>query len=429
MMTIVFGIVLPWLLIAIGAWLAYQLVRQNGRILLRLESIEKQIGTGAGPRAGAERREAGGLPLGTVAPDFELPDLTGVRRKLSEFREQNVLLVFFNPQCGFCTKMAADLAALPAEAGDQRPVPVVVTTGDAEENRKLVERYGIRCPVLLQEQMEVAAKYGAQGTPMGYRIDAAGRIASELAVGAEPLLQLATTAVGRGSPDPARLIDRRSPGHSHEGDLRSGVSAGSETRAVGQKVPDTFFGRGAKDDPSLARSRLNRSGLKAGVPAPDFHLPRIDEGDLSLSDFRGGRVLLVFSDPHCGPCDELAPQLQAIHLRRPELQVLVVSRRDREANRAKAARLGLTFPIVLQKQWEVSLKYAMFATPIGYLIDEQGILASDVAVGVGPILALAGEGLHESLNSREHGAGSGEQEFLLPAPSSPLLAYSTIHIP
>ncbi len=31
----------------------------------------------------------------------------------------------------------------------------------------------------------------------------------------------------------------------------------------------------------------------------------------------------------------------------------------------------------------------MFATPIGYLIDAQGLLASDVAVGVGPILALA----------------------------------------
>jgi peroxiredoxin len=277
-----------------------------------------------------------------------------------------VLLVFFNPQCGFCTKMAADLAALPADGRDQRAVPIVVTTGDADENRALVERYGIRCSVLLQQQMEVAAKYRAQGTPMGYRIDGAGRITSELAVGAEPLLRLATT------------------------------------RAPEQIKPDASMNgsapHGAKDDPSLARSRLNRSGLKAGVPAPDFRLPRIDEGDLSLADFRGGRVLLVFSDPDCGPCDELAPQLQAIHLRRPELQVLVVSRRDVETNRVKATRLGLTFPIVLQKHWEVSLKYAMFATPIGYLIDEEGILASDVAVGVGPILALAAEGVHESLD-------------------------------
>lgn len=397
MMTIIFGTVLPWLLIVIGTWLAHELVRQNGRILLRLESIEKQIGPRAAPRARAKGREVGGLPLGTLAPDFELPDLTGVLHKLSEFREQNVLLVFFNPQCAFCTKMAADLAALPAEANGQQALPVVVTTGDAEENRKVVERFGIRCPVLLQQQMEVAAKYRAHGTPMGYRIDGAGRIASELAEGAEPLLRLATMLA---------------PSEIEPGAAANGSAS-----------------HGANGDPSLARSRLNRSGLKAGVAAPDFRLPRIDEGDLSLSDFRGGHVLLVFSDPNCGPCDELALQLQEIHLRRPDVQVLVVSRRDREANRAKATRLGLTFPIVLQKQWEVSLKYAMFATPIGYLIDEQGVLASDVAVGVGPILALAGESVHESLNSREHGAGSGEQEFVLPAPSSPLLAYSTIHIP
>jgi hypothetical protein len=102
-------------------------------------------------------------------------------------------------------------------------------------------------------------------------------------------------------------------------------------------------------------------------------------------------VLLVFSDPHCGPCAELGPRLQEIHAERSDLNVLVISRGDVEDNLAKASELDLTFPIVLQKKWEVSMKYAMFATPIGYLIDEQGILASDVAVGVEPILALAEE--------------------------------------
>jgi peroxiredoxin len=363
MITILFGTVLPWLLIAIGTWLVYQLARQNGRILLRLESIEQLFGRRAEPPAGAKRREAGGLPVGTAAPDFELPDLTGVRHKLSEFRGKDLLLIFFNPKCGFCTKMAADLAALPVE-GEGGTLPVVITTGDAEENRKLVELYGIRCLVLLQKEMEVAAKYRAQGTPMGYRIDGAGRIASELAVGAEPLLKLATAL----------------PLHRNRSDGQANGSAP----------------HGAKDDPSLARSRLNRNGMKAGVRAPDFQLPRIDGGELSLADFRGRRVLLVFSDPDCGPCDELAPRLQEIHRQQSDLKVLVVSRRDIEANRAKATALRLTFPIVLQRQWEISLKYAKFATPIGYLIDERGIIASDVAVGVGPILALAGEDVPES---------------------------------
>ena len=357
MMTLVFVTVLPWLLLAVGMWLGYQLVRQNGRILLRLEAIEKQLGRRSGAKEHQAARPPEGLPSGAAAPDFELPDLAGVRRKLSEFRGQDVLLIFFNPQCGFCTKMAADLATLPADGGEGRTVPIVVTTGDADQNRKLVERHGIHCVVLVQEQMEVASKFRAQGTPMGYRIDAEGRIASELTVGAESLLKLAD------------------PKAAHE----PAASANGKSSIHKCKQPDL----------SLARSKLNRTGLKAGAVAPDFSLPRVGGGELSLADLRGRRVLLVFSDPHCGPCDELAPQLQELHEQRPDLQVLVISRRDAEATHAKAAALGLKYPIVMQQQWEISKRYEMFATPIGYLIDERGIVVKDVAVGVAPILALA----------------------------------------
>jgi len=351
MIEFVFATVLPWLFVALGAWLGFQLVRQNGRILLRLEAIERRLTA----RPTEPRREPEALPVGSLAPEFELPDLAGASHKLSEFRGKDLLLLFFNPKCGFCTKMGADLAALSIEGANGSAIPIVVTTGNAEANRKLVVQHGIRCTVLLQEQMEVATQYRAQGTPMGYRIDAEGRIASELAIGAEPLLELATAA--------------RNPASS-----RNQVSAK----------------HGKQPDPSLARSRLNRDGLKAGAVAPEFQLPRIDGGELSLANLRGERVLLVFSDPNCGPCDELAPRLQELHEARPDLQVLVISRRDADATRAKANSLGLTFPIVVQKQWEVSLKYGMFATPIGYLIDEQGVLLSDVAVGVEPILELAG---------------------------------------
>jgi peroxiredoxin len=267
------------------------------------------------------------------------------------------LLIFFNPKCGYCGKMAEDLAALPLEGAKGRAIQIVVTTGDRDENLRFIAQHEIRCVVLLQKEMEVAAQFYAKGTPMGYRIDAQGRIASELAVGAEPLLAVA---------------DRP---HQH---ASGGTGNGSQSH-------------GKPVDPSLARSRLNREGLKAGTIAPDFRLPRIDEGELSLSELQGRRVLLVFSDPNCGPCDELAPHLEELHCQRPDLQVLMVSRLDAVATRAKADSLGLRFPIVMQTQWEVSLKYAMFATPIGYLIDEQGIILKDAAVGVGPILALTAE--------------------------------------
>jgi peroxiredoxin len=156
---------------------------------------------------------------------------------------------------------------------------------------------------------------------------------------------------------------------------------------------DCGCGKAAKGkaNKGLAASKLNRSGLKAGTPAPEFRLPRLDGGELALEAYRGRRVLLVFSDPDCGPCQQLAPELERLHRRRPDLAVLMVSRRDPEANRRKVDELGLTFPVALQRSWEVSLKYAYFATPVGYLIDERGIIAADVAVGVEPILGLVSE--------------------------------------
>src|SRR2546423_12785563 len=67
---------------------------------------------------------------------------------------------------------------------------------------------------------------------------------------------------------------------------------------------------------------------------------------------------------------------------------MIVSRGDPEANRQKLSEHGLTFPVVLQRPWELSREYGMVATPLGYLIGEQGVIAADVAVGQKAILAL-----------------------------------------
>src|SRR6266705_1389630 len=99
-----------WLAILVGGWLGWQLLRQNGRILLRLDELEKrlnelEVGEGDKPK---------GLPLGTEAPAFELADLSGERKSLAQFRGQPVLLIFFNPECGFCRDMMPKLAEVAA---------------------------------------------------------------------------------------------------------------------------------------------------------------------------------------------------------------------------------------------------------------------------------------------------------------------------
>jgi len=69
----------------------------------------------------------------------------------------------------------------------------------------------------------------------------------------------------------------------------------------------------------------------------------------------------------------------------------VISRGEIEDNRAKVKEHGLTFPVVLQQHWEISRRYAMFATPIAYLIDEAGVLTHEVAIGEEAILKLLRE--------------------------------------
>lgn len=107
------------------------------------------------------------------------------------------------------------------------------------------------------------------------------------------------------------------------------------------------------------------SGVRG--PAPGFRLPLLHHpcssrvpGELSLAEYRGREVLLVFSDPNCGRCDQLAPPFEQLSRRTSGIQVLMVSRGDLEANRAKAAQHGLTFPVVRQRQWEISRKYGTF---------------------------------------------------------------------
>ncbi len=353
-------IFIPWIVVVFGCWIGYHLVRQNGRVLLRLESLEQQLREsrlGGAQQVQAAPTVAAGLRLGSAAPSFELPDLAGRTRKLSEWRGRRVLLIFFNPKCGFCVQMAPDLSALPQDG--LGATPVLVTTGDPLENRKFFDEYRLPGPVLLQKQMDVATIYKVSGTPVGYVVDEEGRIASEMAVGAQALLALA------------------------------GESGAPQLKAAGNGLPANGTGpAGSKHDYDLSRSGINRAGLKAGTSAPAFRLPLLDGGELSLADFHGRKVLLVFSDLGCGPCQVLAPKLNAFYCENPELQIVMISRGDAEANRLKAAEQQLTFSIVLQRQWEISRLYGMFATPIGYLINEEGVIEAEVAVGADAIFEL-----------------------------------------
>jgi len=131
-------------------------------------------------------------------------------------------------------------------------------------------------------------------------------------------------------------------------------------------------------------------GLPIGAPAPAFTLTGVHGGTMTLDALRaeGKPILLVFSDPNCGPCNALLPDLgrwQREHA--GKLTVAMVSRGSVEANRAKATQHGLNL-ILLQKDNEVADAYEAHGTPTGVVVRADGTIGSTAAPGRDAIARL-----------------------------------------
>src|SRR5262245_62908445 len=120
-------------------------------------------------------------------------------------------------------------------------------------------------------------------------------------------------------------------------------------------------------------SRLGRSGLKPGKKAPDFTLTSVAGAEVTLSRFAGRKVLLVFVQPGCGPCRLITPELNRLQ-GKGEVQVVVVSNGDSEANKKWAGEVQARFPVVTQERLSLSRRYEAFATPFAFLVDERGVI-------------------------------------------------------
>ena len=344
--------VLLLVLVAGCAALGLMLMRQQGRLLLRLDALEREAAPARGMADDEEDANARrGATVGAPFTRFALRDVRGSTIELDAMRGKRVLLVHWSTQCGFCDLVAPELARLEQELARRRTTLVFASYGGAEANLAHAAEHGLTSPiVLLDPDRRELPEFSGAGTPCAYLIDEEGRVAEPLAIGYEQVAALARQAVGP-----------------------KGVAA-----AVAKKP--------------LTESKIVRDGLKAGTPAPAFRLADVRSGrDVALEDYRGRRVMVVFSDPHCGPCDALAPELARLHERRGEgdAAIVLVGRGDADENRQKAERHGFGFPFVVQKKWELSRAYGIFSTPVAFLVDERGTIAADVAVGVDAILALA----------------------------------------
>jgi hypothetical protein len=93
-------------------------------------------------------------------------------------------------------RIAPELAELQPELHGSGVELVFLTFGEVEENRDLLESHGLQPTALIVEPGENEVFPGI-GTPSAYLVDAEGRAASELSVGANMVPDLARSAAAK----------------------------------------------------------------------------------------------------------------------------------------------------------------------------------------------------------------------------------------
>jgi peroxiredoxin len=284
-----------------------------------------------------------GWPPGTLAPGFDLPSIEGDRIAITDLiaRGRNVVLIFTAADCSHCAALLPEVARWQEQHAQELSV-VVVSRGTASENRAKAEEFGVK-DVLLQGGSEVAEAYRALAIPAAVVVDGSRRLGSRLANGAVEIRQLVEAWAARSRADAPESVPSPAP----------------------------------PKDPSR---------LLAGDPAPPFRLPSLRGGEVDLQEVAGRIVALLFWNPGCRYCRELAPELREREKSQTELsvQMLFLATGTREANEAES----FLSPLLLDHSGVVQRAYGVHGTPSAVLIDAGSRVASAVAVGAMEIRTL-----------------------------------------
>jgi methylamine dehydrogenase accessory protein MauD len=141
-----------------------------------------------------EARQMAGLPVGTPAPTFNLPDLEGEEVTLDSLRSPGrpVLLLFTEPGCEYCRELLPEVGRWQDKLADELTI-ALISCDDPKENRELSNQHGLS-RVLLEDDYEVSEDYRVSGTPSAVLVEPNGTIGSFLAESAEEIEALVSQA-------------------------------------------------------------------------------------------------------------------------------------------------------------------------------------------------------------------------------------------
>ena len=160
--------------------------------------------------------------------------------------------------------------------------------------------------------------------------------------------------------------------------LAGTLAPGGEDRSF-EKIANLY-----KSAPGMV-GKAENEGLPVGSPAPDFSLPDANGKPVSLSEFRGKNVMLVFYPLDWSPAcsDQLSVyQAELDEFKKYNTQVIAISVDSSYSHGAWAAVRDISFPLLsdFDPKGDVARRYQVMRTTLGfseravYLIDAQGII-------------------------------------------------------
>ena len=126
----------------------------------------------------------------------------------------------------------------------------------------------------------------------------------------------------------------------------------------------------------LALSASAYAGVGKNQRAPEFSLPSLKGGRVSLSQHKGKVVLVDFWAQWCEPCKKELPELEKISKQYAgRVVVLGISIDKQKENAEKLARqLGISFDVLLDPAGSVAGIYDLPKMPTSFVVDKKGIV-------------------------------------------------------
>ena len=101
------------------------------------------------------------LEMGTMAPDFALPDQNGTIRRLLDFRGQKVVLYFYpKDMTAGCTKQACGFGELYPQFREKGAVVLGISKDTVASHKKFAEKYNLPFLLLSDPERTVIEAYG-----------------------------------------------------------------------------------------------------------------------------------------------------------------------------------------------------------------------------------------------------------------------------